>query len=117
MGIVGGTHWWLVNMGCRTGQKAIMPCSPFISHNRTSSYVYRKSNYHMYIEHPIYKSDVLYAGLYTEISPRGGKFGVWTKEGGAHRAEAQWWYHVRCYTLGGARMTQGGENAPPPAPP
>ena len=45
------------------------------------------------------------AGLYTEISPRGGggggEFGVWTKEGGgggARRAEAQW-YYVRCYTL------------------
>ena len=56
------------------------------------------------------------AGLYTEISPRGGQFGVWTKErGGTRRAEAQC-YHVRCYTLGGggARMTQGGANAPPP---
>ena len=52
------------------------------------------------------------AGLYTEISPRGGEFGVWTKEGGGRRVEAQW-YHVRCYTLGGARMTQGGANAPP----
>ena len=49
------------------------------------------------------------SGLYTEISPRGGEFGVWTKEGGARRAEAQW-YHVRCYTLGGARMIR-------PAPP
>ena len=41
----------------------------------------------------------------------GGKFGVWTKEGGW--AEA----YVRCYTLhllGGGRMTQGGGNVPPP---
>ena len=44
---------------------------------------------------------------------KGGKFGVWTKEGGGRRAEAQW-YHARCYTLGGARMTQGGANARPP---
>ena len=40
------------------------------------------------------------SGLYPEISPRGANLGVWTKEGGGPRAEAQW-YHVRCYTLGG----------------
>ena len=60
----------------------------------------------------------LITGMYTEILPEGGEFGVWTKEGGAPRGEAQW-YHVRCYTLGGGgeNDTRGGQMPPPPPPP
>ena len=51
------------------------------------------------------------AGLYAEIFPRGGKFGVRTKEGGGRGL-----CEVLHPTLarGGGRMTQGGANAPPP---
>ena len=34
------------------------------------------------IEPLVSLSNYYVAGLYTEISPRGGEFGVWTKEGG-----------------------------------
>ena len=54
-------------------------------------------------------------GLYAEIFPRGGQIWGTDKRGGGGGAEA----YARCYTLhllggGGARMTQGGVNAPPP---
>ena len=57
-------------------------------------------------------------GLYTEILSRGGggQFGVWTKEGGGGAPGGS--SMVSCEVLhsrgGGARMTQGEANAPPP---
>ena len=54
------------------------------------------------------------AGLYTEILPRGGEFGVWTKEGGGAPGGSS---IVSCEVLhsrGGENDTRGGECPSPP---
>ena len=51
-------------------------------------------------------------GCIQKFRQGGANLGYGQKRGG-RRVEAQW-YHVRCYTLGGARMTQGGRMPPHP---
>ena len=57
---------------------------------------------------------VAHAGLYAEISPRGGgEFGVWTKELGGGAPGGSSVVSCEVYSsLGGARMTQGGRMPP-----